>query len=81
MFSASFKKGASWLLGAVLALITIGGAAAAVASQVALTRDKADAVYETKERAELMYKHFEEQHGAALDEINNKLDRIAVPKE
>jgi hypothetical protein len=76
------RKGAAWLVGVIVALSGLMGAAAVAASQIALTRELADEVYETKERAETMYNHFEREHQKALNSINDSLKKLVpVPHE
>ncbi len=71
------RAGFNWApIKRILAFIATGLAVIAGLAQIALTRSDADKIYETKERAEIMYQHFEESHQAALDEIKSQIEDL-----
>lgn len=69
------RAGMAWMIGALIALIGLLGAAVAATAQITLTRETADGVYETKEHADAMYTIFQ-QHQMTLERIENKLDVV-----
>lgn len=74
------RAGIAWMIGALIALIGLLGAAVAATAQITLTRSQADSIYETKEHAAVVYQRMEEQHERTLELILEQLKTMNKEK-